>query len=170
MPSDTSEKALETIIVNSLMSHGWLQGAPHDYEREFAVDLVQLTAFLEATQPKLVDALDLKNASPKRQKFLARLQGEVTRRGVIHVLRKGIEHQGHHVDLFYGTPTSGNTKAETLHARNRFNTGIRMQRTDCLPIANSCLACSYCSLLAPLAHQALFLRCKGLLPPIACIS
>ncbi|WP_407538654.1 type I restriction endonuclease subunit R [Deinococcus radiomollis] len=122
MPSDTSEKALETIIVNSLTSHGWLQGTPHDYEREFAVDLAQLTAFLEATQPKLVEALDLKNASPIRQKFLARLQGEVTRRGVVDVLRKGIGHGAHNsIDLFYGTPTPGNTKAETLNASNRFS-------------------------------------------------
>ncbi len=28
-----------------------------------------------------------------RQKFLARLQGEITRRGVIDVLRKGIKHR-----------------------------------------------------------------------------
>ena len=121
MPSDTSEKALETIIVTSLTSNGWLAGDPRDYEREYAVDLEQLTVFLEVTQPKLVEAFDLSNASPVRQKFLARLQGEITKHGVIHLLRNGLSHGAHHVDLFYGTPTPGNTKAETLNASNRFS-------------------------------------------------
>jgi type I restriction enzyme, R subunit len=121
MPTDTSEKALESIIVNSLTSNGWLAGDPHDYEREYAVDLAQLTAFLEATQPKLVEVFDLKTASPTRQKFLARLQGEVTKRGVVDVLRRGISYGPHQIDLFYGTATPGNVKAATLNALNRFS-------------------------------------------------
>ncbi|MFC6618401.1 type I restriction endonuclease [Deinococcus radiophilus] len=120
MPTDTSEKALETIIVNSLTSGGWLAGSPQAYEREYQVDLVQLTAFLEATQPGLVDAFDLHNASPTRHKFLSRLQGEITKRGIVDVLRNGINHGPHSVDLFYGTPTPGNTAAEERYAQNRF--------------------------------------------------
>lgn len=121
MPSDTSEKALETLIVTSLTANGWLPGDPQDYEREYAVDLVQFTAFLEATQPKLVSAFDLLNATPTRHKFLARLQGEVTKRGIVDVLRRGLDHGPHHVDLFYGTPTPGNAKAVALNAENRFS-------------------------------------------------
>lgn len=119
--TDTSEKALESIIVDSLTSHGWLVGQPQDYEREYAVDLMQLTAFLEITQPELVEVFDLRTASPTRHKFLSRLQGEVTKRGVVDVLRTGIDHGAHHIDLFYGTPTAGNAKAEALNAQNRFS-------------------------------------------------
>ena len=100
---------------------GWILGRWQDYNREYAVDLVQLTAFLNSTQPELVEALDLKNASPTRQKFLARLQGEITKRGIIDVLRNGIKHGPHNIDLFYGTPTPGNTKAEERYALNRFS-------------------------------------------------
>ena len=121
MPTDTSEKGLESIIVSALLQRGWIAGQPQEYEREHAVDLAQLTAFLEATQPKLVEALDLHNASPARLKFLSRLQGEVTRRGVVDVLRRGIDHGAHHVDLFYSTPTPGNEKAAALNALNRFS-------------------------------------------------
>ncbi|AFD26708.1 type I restriction endonuclease subunit R [Deinococcus gobiensis] len=121
MPTDTSEKALETILVDALTTRGWVPGDPHDYEREYAVDLAQLTAFLEATQPKLVEALDLRAASPTRHKFLSRLQGEITKRGVVHVLRHGVAHGAHHVDLFYGTPTPGNAKAAALHTLNHFS-------------------------------------------------
>src|SRR5689334_22130937 len=99
-----SEKGLETLIVDHMTSEegGWVVGDPRDYAREYAVDLAQLTAFLEATQPKLVESLGLGNDSPTRRKFLARLQCEVTKRGVIDVLRNGVKHGPHQLDLFYG--------------------------------------------------------------------
>ena len=46
-----------------------------------------------------------------RQKFLARLQGEIGKRGVIDVLRNGVKHGPHDVDLFYGTPRRAIAKA-----------------------------------------------------------
>jgi len=70
---------------------GWTAGAPHDYDREYAVDLAQLAAFLRATQLEVAEALDLDHASPARRNFLARLQGEVARRGIIDVLCKGVK-------------------------------------------------------------------------------
>ena len=119
--SDTSEKGLESLIVAHMTSSGWIAGKPGDYDRAYAVDLVQLRAFIQATQEPLIEALDLDNDSPARRKFLARLQGEITKRGTIDVLRNGVKHGAHHVDLFYGTPTPGNTKAEERFAANRFS-------------------------------------------------
>src|SRR5205823_4922691 len=58
---------------------------------------------------------------PKLQQFLARLQGEIARRGVIDVFRKGIKHGPVSVDLFYGRPTPGNTQAEELFRANVFS-------------------------------------------------
>ncbi|HEX5435947.1 MAG TPA: type I restriction endonuclease subunit R, partial [Gemmatimonadaceae bacterium] len=93
-----------------------------DFTRSlYAVDLVQLRGFLRATQEPLVEALSLETDGPTRRKFLARLQGEITRRGVIDVLRRGLEHGSHHIDFFYGTPTPGNVTAEERYARNRFS-------------------------------------------------
>lgn len=140
--TDTTEKGLESLIVAAMTfdtalaqarpneghdpsalygGGGWILGDWRDYDREYAVDLSQLAAFLRATQPELLEALDIENASPARQKFLARLQGEITRRGVIDVLRHGIKHGPHHLDLFYGTPSPGNTKAEERFSQNRFS-------------------------------------------------
>ncbi len=121
MTTDTTEKGLESLIVASLVGSGWRAGDSKDYDREFAVDLHQLAAFLAATQPEAAEALDLTNPTPARQKFLSRLQGEITRRGVIDVLRKGVKRGPHDLDLFYGTPTPGNAKAALRHAQNRFS-------------------------------------------------
>ena len=59
------------------VSVGWICGAPDDYDREYCVDLSQLSAFMRETQPDVVDALGLEQAGPTRRKFLARLQGEI---------------------------------------------------------------------------------------------
>lgn len=98
-----------------------MQGKSLDYDRDHAVDLVQLQAFVTATQPNAAEALGLGEYSPKRLQFLNRLQGEIAKRGVIDVLRHGVNHGPTHLDLFYGTPTPGNTKAEELFAANIFS-------------------------------------------------
>ena len=149
MKTDTSENGLEALIVAGMTGHAalpapgdgsqapvspdaWLAGDPGAYDRTWTVDLIQLHAFIAATQPPLVAALDLSNDSPTRQKFLARLQGEVGKRGVIDVLRHGIKHGQHDVDLFYGTPSSGNQRAAQRFAQNRFSVTrqLRYSRDD----------------------------------------
>ena len=141
MPTtDTSEKGLESLIVAALTGKpvsetltavrdetpgyggaGYVQGDPHDYDRDYAVDLAKLRAFLEATQPEVAARLVLATDSPRRQKFLARLQGEIAKRGTIDVLRHGIKHGPDHIACFYGAPTPGNPKAEALFAANLFS-------------------------------------------------
>jgi len=120
--SDTSEKGLETLIVESLANEaGYQLGSPDDYDREHAVDLAKLLAFLNTTQPDVVESLGITEEGPKRTQFLHRLQGEIAKRGVVDVLRKGIKHGPASIDLFYGTPTPGNTKAAERFAANIFS-------------------------------------------------
>jgi len=121
MPTDVSEAGLESLIVSDMVATGWLRGDPRDFDRAWSLDMIQLRAFIEATQPKLADLLDLDNDSPTRRAFLSRLSNELNKRGVIDVLRKGIEHGPHHVTLFYGTASEGNAKAVELFAANRFS-------------------------------------------------
>ena len=141
MPTDTSERGLERLICTALAGHpceppvagtvaeppadyggaGWSGGNPHDYDREYCVDLVQLSAFLRATQLEAAESLGLSEDGPTRRKFLARLQGEISKRGTIDVLRHGIKHGAHDLALFYGTPSAGNEKATARFAHNRFS-------------------------------------------------
>ena len=100
---------------------GWICGAPNDYDREYTVDLAQLLAFLVETQPDAFEGLRLENDGPARRKFLARLQGEISKRGVIDVLRTGVKDGPHHVALFYGTPSPDNPAAAARYAQNRFS-------------------------------------------------
>jgi type I restriction enzyme R subunit len=114
------EESLEALIVRQMVDGGWSQSTASDYDPAYAIDLPQLVGFLESTQPDLAESLSLRVQTATRHEFLSRLQGEITRHGVVHVLRKGVDHRQHHVDFFYPTPTPGNAKATQLFSANRF--------------------------------------------------
>jgi type I restriction enzyme, R subunit len=144
MTTDTSEKGLETLIIRHMTGvdgfavtpgplaekpdpagTGYFAGSPKHHDRVNALDVTQLFTFVNATQPEafkklaIADANDSKDIN--RLKFIARISAEIGKRGVIDVLRKGVEHGPVHFDLFYGTPSPGNAKAAALHAQNRFS-------------------------------------------------
>lgn len=140
--SDTSESGLESLIVSALTGRtphaasggetvgeasarygggGYVEGDPRDYDRTHAVDLAKLLTFLRATQLEKVEQLGLDGEGVGREQFLARLQGEIAKRGVVDVLRGGVKHGPASVDLFYGTPSPGNERARTLFDANVFS-------------------------------------------------
>ncbi len=119
--TDTSEKGLEALIVSDLCNNGYEQGKSANYNRDVAVDVVQLLSFLLATQPIAFTALELGNEGIKRTQFLHRLQGEITKRGVVDVLRKGINHGPEHLDLYKLLPTPGNVSAAENFSKNIFS-------------------------------------------------
>ena len=142
MTTDTTERGLESLICDELTGHGsdsavrdpnlvgdraaafaagWVMGGARDYDREYCVDLVQLRAFLEDTQPEVAATLDLGSDSNTRRQFLARLQGEVNRRGTIEVLRNGIRHGPNSIVAMYGTPSQQNPTAREQYSLNRFS-------------------------------------------------
>lgn len=141
-PTDTSELGLEKLIVRHLAGisehppvqangvqepqtvyapGGYVLGRASDYNRDVALDVVQLLAFLRATQPRAVDTLELEADGARRTQFLHRLQGEITKRGVVDVLRKGVSHGPVHVDLYRLLPTPGNDAAADAFKRNIFS-------------------------------------------------
>ena len=159
MTTDTSESGLESLICIALTGQpcdaagagrvgerpaaygaGWICGDAQDYDREHCVDLAQLSAFLYATQPETAGLLGLEEDGPTRRKFLARLQGEVTRRGTVELLRKGLRHGPHRIELFYGTPSPGNRTAARLYRENRFSVARQLHYSN----DNSQLALDLC--------------------------
>jgi type I restriction enzyme R subunit len=144
-PTDTTERGLESLLMRHMTGEegfdtarggvvretplpagtGWFAGRAAAYDREYAVDVAQLFTFIKTTQSDEFTKLGIADYTDKtsmaRQKFLARLQGEITRRGVIDVLRHGLRHGALSFDLFYGTPSPDNAKAVVRHAANRFS-------------------------------------------------
>ena len=144
MTTDTTEKGLETLIVRHMTGgdglsvlpgntseqaypngSGYFAGSPRDYDRAHCFDLAQLFTFLQATQPEEFKKLAIADVDDPRDinrlKFLARMAAEIGKRGVIDVLRRGVDDGPAHFELFFGTPSEGNTRAQALNAQNRFS-------------------------------------------------
>jgi type I restriction enzyme, R subunit len=141
--TDVSEGGLEALIVAALTGapvpvtaasagfgedraqfvgpDDYVEGDRNDYDRVHALDFAQLIAFLSATQPGLIGPLSLDVDTPKRRAFLFRVRDEITRRGVIDVLRSGILDGPHKVALYHPLPTPGNPQAAVRFAENRFS-------------------------------------------------
>jgi type I restriction enzyme R subunit len=146
MSTDTTEKGLETLIMRHLTGVDGLAGSPNvlsgvsppfggigyhassaqDFDRAHALDAHQLFVFLQATQPDALKKLGIANLDdPKdlnRIRFLSRVSSEIGKRGIVDVLRKGIEHHpAGTFTLYFPTPSLGNEKAAKQHAMNRFS-------------------------------------------------
>ncbi len=120
MATDTSERGLERWICTALTGCpcdpagigemvepparyggvGWVCGNPRDYDRDYCVDLVQLSAFLRATQLELAEPLRL-DGSHTAQGFGSFTRGNLQTWGVYCVLV--CKHGAHSLELFQGT-------------------------------------------------------------------
>ena len=141
MTTDTSEKGLETILVEGLCASGWTAGKNEDFVAKYGLDLEQLHRFIRETQPAVALAIDLDSHTPTQHKSLDRIAKEITSRGIIDVLRTGVKHGPHQIDLFFGAPSPGNAKAKENYEANRF-TAVRQLHyspTDTLLSLDVCL-------------------------------
>ena len=127
MPTNTRESGLESLIVQHLVSvNGYEQGGNEDYSREYAVDETRLFRFLSETQPEEWAKAGADSELGKA-KFLNRLQGEIARRGVVDVLRKGFKHGPASFDAFFQLPSERNEAAKARFSQNIFSVTRQLQ-------------------------------------------
>ncbi|MDR0306526.1 MAG: DEAD/DEAH box helicase family protein [Chitinispirillales bacterium] len=132
MHTNTRESGFEALIVNHLVeTNGYEQGSTTDYNREYAIDERRLFRFLYDTQPEQMAKLGIngndKGSDIKRAQFLDRLRAEITKRGCIDVLRKGIKAHPASLVMFYMTPSDKNYKAKELFNKNIFSVTRQLQ-------------------------------------------
>jgi type I restriction enzyme R subunit len=128
MATNTKESDFETLIVDYLANNnGYELGSNDDYNREYAIDTTRLFRFLASTQPKQLEQLGVNDNELKRTAFLNRLQGEIAKRGIIDVLRKGVKIYPANLIMFYQTPSEKNPAAKTLFDKNIFSVTRQLQ-------------------------------------------
>ena len=122
MPTDTSEKGLETLIEKYLLEqNGYFRGMPSDYSADYALDCDKLELFLCSTQEdKVQRTVDFKNPHI-RHSFFDRLKNEITKRGVIDVIRKGYNYNTTHFDMYYPFPSELSESGQSYYDRNIFS-------------------------------------------------
>ena len=117
-----TETAFEDAIEAALLSAegGWQQGDAANFSRQLALDESVLFAFLENTQADQWRRLEAIHRGNARQKFLERLDKELTAVGMLDVLRNGITDNGVQFKLAYFKPAhSLNPETERLYNLNR---------------------------------------------------
>lgn len=120
--TNTKESGLETLIVKWLVErNGYEEGTNADYDQEYAIDETRLFRFLQDTQPDKVEKLGAATSEQKKRQFLNRLAGELAKRGIVDVLRKGVKVYPVDLIMFYMTPTENNAKAKALFDKNIFS-------------------------------------------------
>ena len=147
MKPPTTEQAFESAIECALL-HGGPGACPHhqaevrepsapyalsfepggyhrrtsaDYDRDLGLIPKDVTDFLVASQPKEWRQLRQHRGAGHQDQFLNRLSAELSRRGVVDVLRNGVKDSGCKFDLAYFRPASGlNEETRRLHATNLF--------------------------------------------------
>lgn len=118
---DTSETGLEKIIVDWLRDkNGYEQATPHDYNKDFALVDTWVERFVVATQSDKVEQSMCFASPSERMKFFTRLANEITKRGVVDVLRKGYKFNGSTFDLYYSLPSDLNPSAKKAYGQNIF--------------------------------------------------
>ncbi|MBP5479423.1 MAG: type I restriction endonuclease subunit R [Bacteroidaceae bacterium] len=121
MPTDISEKGLETIIVSYLRDkQGYEEGKSEDFNKDFALDTERVKRFITSTQLYKVKAsLCFENEKNERQ-FFTRLAKELSEHGVTDILRKGFKYNMTTFDLYNTLPSELNPAAQEMYKKNIF--------------------------------------------------
>lgn len=121
---DLKEAAFEEHIEKELVRlHKYRKrNTESDYNRELAIDSGMLFEFIEKSQKNKFDQLKARFGDSVSEQILGRLDDQIKSRGIIDVLRKGIEYGPEKLDLIYFKPvTSLNPETERLYNCNIFS-------------------------------------------------
>ena len=120
-PKNYLEQDFEEHIEESLVSSGYTSSDPSIYDKTLCLIPTQLIGFIQETQPKTLEKLELQFGTETETKLIKKVSTEIENRGVIDVLRKGIKTRGCEFKLVYFQPKSGlNPEHKDLYKKNRF--------------------------------------------------
>lgn len=125
--SNTTEKALEQTIEKQLagttteaqaqgiteaVAYGvgsYRIGHTADFDPALALDAVKFWEFLEATQSKALGKLKTRNPADWQAKILGQFDKLVKRKGILHLLKKGLPVEDAHFMLMYPAPLASSS-------------------------------------------------------------
>ena len=121
MPTNTSEKQLETILVSCLRDQqGYEEGVSDDYNKNYALDTERVKRFLLSTQKQKVENTACFASEISERRFFTELNKQLANRGVTDVLRKGFRFISEMFDMYYPLPSELNPTAKEMYERNIF--------------------------------------------------
>ncbi len=89
-PKNYLEQNFEEHIEEHLTRSGYSSLYPTTYDKTFCLIPTLLIGFIQETQPKTFQKLELQYGSETENKLIKRVSSEIENRGVIDVLRNGV--------------------------------------------------------------------------------
>lgn len=130
------ERTFEDRIENHLLENGWIKGTPTEYSPSTGFDVSELKKFINSTQSKKWARLESLQASKDVawRKFIERLSNEISSRGLVDVLRKGVKDTGVEIDLAYFAPANGlSPDLRHLYEQNRLTVTRQVRMSEVNP-------------------------------------
>ncbi|MDM8536800.1 type I restriction endonuclease [Desulfobacterales bacterium HSG17] len=117
--TDNTEKGFQNLIVRELVEkQGYIETKSNEFDRELCINKTQFLNFIKAAQPDIYNFILKKGERP----FFTRLDTQIKKQGIIHVLRKGVKHFDKTVSTFFPMPNSlHNTKDRKRYDANIFS-------------------------------------------------
>jgi len=118
---ETNETRFEEDIETSLITEGgFTKGSMDGYNKQFALNINELVAFIEETQPKQWARYKTIYSSNPKEELAKRFDQEVKKRGLLDVLRRGFKDRGVGFRVVYFKPeTSLNEEVSKRYEANR---------------------------------------------------
>jgi type I restriction enzyme R subunit len=116
-----SEKNLEEHIEQSLVQSGYTSRLFSEYDRNNCSISEDIIGFIKDTQEKEYNKLQDQYGSDTDKKLITRINNEISSRGLIDVLRKGVKDRGCNFRMLYFQPKNNlNPEHQELFTKNRF--------------------------------------------------
>ena len=143
MVSETKEKDLEIAIEKALTGtwrenmenklgepkaeylprhHGFELAFSQDFDAQFAIDMRLFWQFLQTSQEAELARFQQLNPNDWQRKILERLDRQIKKNGLLHLLKKGLDIDSAHFDLLYPVPlASSGEKVKQRFGQNLFS-------------------------------------------------
>ncbi len=116
-----TEKKFEQLIEDNLIASGYSTSPYAEYDRNFCLNRKQVIEFILRTQPEKWELLQEIYDVDTENKILARISSEISKRGIIDVLRNQVVDRGVYLNLCYFEPKSDlNPDHLRLYQLNQF--------------------------------------------------
>ncbi|MBE8232663.1 MAG: type I restriction endonuclease subunit R, partial [Endozoicomonadaceae bacterium] len=123
MSLQPTEKEFEVRIEKCLKKSGYSSVTNKKYDKNLCLIREDLLHFIQSTQKEQWDNLvAMHGVAEVEEKILSKITKEISKRGVVDVLRGKVKDKGIELDLYYPKPRSGmNLEYKKLYKQNKFS-------------------------------------------------
>ncbi len=121
-PQTYKEQDFEEHIEEYLLKSDYQKRYSENFNKDLCLIPDEVVQFIQSSQPKEYEKLQKQYGADTSDKLCYRIAKEISQKGTLQILRKGIKDRGAKFSLAYYKPSSGmNPEHQNLYKQNRFS-------------------------------------------------